>query len=215
MTAARTPLQSACAAAIDSIKALADSPVAGMTGLYIQREPEAIKALGEATSQIAPAFDNLFATIASEADVSGDYDNGLIIDQINDGLAPALRRAAEELYEDQNLSPREQRYRRVLSKQVLDFSSPGRMISGKKRCPDGHVCVFNANVCLKSKGKIWFGDLDLTLDADELLRLAAELREDVYVLREMDARFTTESSPRYENAVACYSPPRDEFRRNG
>jgi hypothetical protein len=106
-----TPLQSACVTAMATIKALADSPVAGMTGLYIQREPEAIEALGDAASAIAPSIDNLFATISSEADVAGDYDNGLIIDQIADGLAPALRRAAEELYEDQEVSPREDRRR--------------------------------------------------------------------------------------------------------
>jgi hypothetical protein len=82
------------------------------------------------------------------------------------------------------------------------FLRLGRMISGSKRGPKGHVCVFNANICIKSKGKIWFGDLDLTADAEHLKSLAAETGEDLYVLREMDARFTNEASPKYENAVA-------------
>jgi len=85
---------------------------------------------------------------------------------------------------------------------MIDFKRPGRMISGNKRGPEGHYCVFNANVCIKSKGKIWFGDLDLTSDMPDLERLANEVGESVYVLYEMDARFQNESSPLYENAVA-------------
>lgn len=88
----------------------------------------------------------------------------------------------------------------------VDFSRPGRMISGTKSGPPGHICVFNANVCLKSAGKIWFGDLDLTADTEDLKRLAAVKVEDVYVLREMDCRFESQASPRYENAVAIIKP---------
>lgn len=85
------------------------------------------------------------------------------------------------------------------------FFSLGRMISGNKTGPKGHVCVFNANICAKSKGKIWFGDLDLTADAEMLRKYAAEVGEDLYILREMDARFTHEAAPLYENAVAIVS----------
>lgn len=81
----------------------------------------------------------------------------------------------------------------------------GRMISGSKRGPEGHLCVFNANICTKSKGKVWFGDLDLTADVDELKAFAAEQGEDIYILREMDARFRNEAKPLFENAVARYS----------
>ncbi len=86
------------------------------------------------------------------------------------------------------------------------FDYPGRMISGSKRGPKGHVCVFNANVLSKSRGKFWFGDLDLTLDADELKALAAKEGEPIYVLHEMDARFMTEANPKWENAVAIVYP---------
>lgn len=88
----------------------------------------------------------------------------------------------------------------------IDFTYPGRMLNGTKRGPEDHVCVWNANVLVKSKGKIWFGDLDLTTDADDLKCLAAERGEDVYILLEHDCRFDTEANPRYENAVAKITP---------
>lgn len=88
----------------------------------------------------------------------------------------------------------------------IDFTRPGRMISGSKIAPAGHKCVWNANICQKSKGKIWFGDLDLTTDAAELQRLASEVGEPIYILREQDARFLNEAKPLYENAVAVIQP---------
>jgi hypothetical protein len=88
----------------------------------------------------------------------------------------------------------------------INFERMGRMISGSKKPPDGHICIFNANVCTKSKGKIWFGDLDLTTDADDLKSLASKMGETLYILREMDARFTNEATPLYEKAVASVVP---------
>ena len=82
----------------------------------------------------------------------------------------------------------------------------GRMISGTKTSPKGHVCVFNANLCTKSKGKFWFGDIDLTDDIEQLKLAAQEQGEDVYVLREIDARFQNEATPKFENAVARIEP---------
>jgi hypothetical protein len=82
----------------------------------------------------------------------------------------------------------------------------GRMISGSKRGPEGHVCVFNANLCTRSGGKVWFGDIDITADAEQLKALAAEKGEDVYVLREHDARFQNEAKPLLGNAVAIVTP---------
>ncbi len=89
---------------------------------------------------------------------------------------------------------------------MIDFTSPGRMISGDKRCPKGHVCVFNANVCSKSRGKFWFGDIDITADASDLKKLAAKEGEEIYILRERDARFGNEATPLFEKAVACIHP---------
>lgn len=81
----------------------------------------------------------------------------------------------------------------------------GRMISGSKsgyreRYPNNNV-VFNANIVAKSRGKVWYGDLDLTLDTENLTWVAKELGEPLYILREMDARFENEdqSFEFYEN----------------
>lgn len=84
----------------------------------------------------------------------------------------------------------------------------GRMISGSKTAPKGHICVFNANLCTKA-GKFWFGDLDLTEDKDKLQVLADEKGETIYVLREKDARFQNEAKPLLENAVAVIEPNRE------
>lgn len=85
---------------------------------------------------------------------------------------------------------------------------PGRMISGSKSAySDSHkqnVPIFNANLCTKLRGKIWFGDLDLTLDKDKLATLAIELNEDIYVLRELDARFENEAAPKFEEAAIIF-----------
>jgi hypothetical protein len=85
----------------------------------------------------------------------------------------------------------------------------GRMISGSKsgyynRYPK-NIAVFNANVCTKNEGKIWFGDIDLTLSREELSELSRSLETDVYVLYEMDARFENEASPKLENALVVFS----------
>lgn len=88
----------------------------------------------------------------------------------------------------------------------INFFSMGRMISGSKTSPKGHICVFNANICVKSKGKIWYGDIDITADADRLKEYAAHVGEDIFILREKDARFANEAKPKYENAVAIVRP---------
>jgi hypothetical protein len=71
----------------------------------------------------------------------------------------------------------------------------GRMISAHKISPKGEFCVWNANVIAESSGKVWFGDLNITKDATKLKEVAIEIGEKLFVLREMDARFETESDP--------------------
>jgi hypothetical protein len=85
----------------------------------------------------------------------------------------------------------------------------GRMIAYSKtdysrRHPD-HVAIFNANVCVDA-GKIWHGDLDLTLDELKLGELARRIGETVYVLYEYDGRFENEDSPLLEEAVSSVTP---------
>lgn len=73
----------------------------------------------------------------------------------------------------------------------------GRMVAGSKSTyleayPNNNV-IFNANIVIKSRGKIWYGDLDLTLDGESLQKIASELGESLYILREMDGRFENEN----------------------
>ncbi len=74
----------------------------------------------------------------------------------------------------------------------------GRMISGSKSFyyseNKGNIIVFNANVVIASKGKIWHGDLDVTIDEPNLKKIAQVLEEDLYVLGEHDARFENEDA---------------------
>lgn len=74
----------------------------------------------------------------------------------------------------------------------------GRLISGSKSAyrelhPESDV-LFNANIFILGKGKIWWGDLDLTLEWDKLEMIASTLGKSLYVLREMDGRFEWEES---------------------
>ena len=69
----------------------------------------------------------------------------------------------------------------------------GRMISGYKEAPEGCKCVWNANLVSPTKGKVWFGDLNLTREGDKLKLVSIAAGETLYVLREMDCRFETEN----------------------
>ena len=88
---------------------------------------------------------------------------------------------------------------------IKHLGSIGRMISGTKTGPKGHVCVFNANVIVDGR-KRWFGDLDLTKQAKQLREAAKEIGQPLYILREMDARFDNEAKPLIEKAVEIIQP---------
>ena len=73
----------------------------------------------------------------------------------------------------------------------------GRVISSSKseylkRYPDNQVC-FNANIFVLGEGKVWWGDLDLTLDRENLEMVANDSRKDLFILREIDGRFGNEN----------------------
>ena len=89
---------------------------------------------------------------------------------------------------------------------MTKFFMHGRMMSGSKRHTPGHVEVYNANIFTREGGKVWFGDLDLTADADRLKEFAAEQGHELYVLHEMDGRFEYERKPRWDRAVARITP---------
>lgn len=89
--------------------------------------------------------------------------------------------------------------------ELLGF--PGKMISGSKsgyhkRYPN-NLIVFNSNliVMIDRPIKLWYGDLDLTISLDKLKEVAEAIGQDIIVLRETDARFENENSPRIENFV--------------
>jgi hypothetical protein len=86
---------------------------------------------------------------------------------------------------------------------------PGRMISGSKsgyrdRNPD-NFAIFNSNICTEA-GKVWFGDIDVTLQKETLCELAKANNETLYVLYEMDARFENEESPLLSKAAIKFLP---------
>ena len=72
-----------------------------------------------------------------------------------------------------------------------------------------HMIIFNANIFTEEEGKVWYGDLDLTLDGDKLQEVATDAGRTLYVLYEMDGRFGKENqdvSKLQEVAVMCYKP---------
>lgn len=92
---------------------------------------------------------------------------------------------------------------------MIDFTRPGRMISPSKtrynvEHPDNEV-VFNANLCTRTE-KIWWGDIDLTLDSDDLQRFADARGEPLFLLRESDGRFASETTPLLNRAIVTFIP---------
>ncbi len=73
------------------------------------------------------------------------------------------------------------------------------------RHPDNLV-IFNANLCTKEHGKIWYGDLDVTLSKDRLQQLATNLGCRLYVLHEMQARFNNADAPVFKKPAAVFYP---------
>jgi LmbE family N-acetylglucosaminyl deacetylase len=75
----------------------------------------------------------------------------------------------------------------------------GRMISWsksnyRKNHPD-HFAVFNGTIADVSGAGLWWGDLDLTVDEERLVQLAAALETTLYVFYEGDwPRFGAEST---------------------
>jgi hypothetical protein len=90
----------------------------------------------------------------------------------------------------------------------------GRMISGSKsgyrRYYPDNLVVFNSYMVVVTKtgaSKVWFGDVDITLDREKLKQVAKELDATVFIIYEMDGRFENENSPVLSRYV--YSVDRD------
>lgn len=81
-----------------------------------------------------------------------------------------------------------------------------RMISGSKsgyrqRYPENKV-VFNANIIIPSEGKVWYGDLDITLDHEKLLEVVKEINEPLYILQEFCCRFGEEDKTKTKELMS-------------
>ena len=89
-----------------------------------------------------------------------------------------------------------------LAEKHLGF--PGRMLSGSKSAYSNkypnNVVAFNGNL-IANGAKIWYGDIDVTLEKDKIDALGRDLKTSVYVLREHDARFENEKKPLINKAI--------------
>lgn len=86
----------------------------------------------------------------------------------------------------------------------ITIGEPGRTIASSKTSYREHhpdrVPVFNANLALRA-GRVWHGDLDLSVDEPALVAFARRVGQTVYVLHESDGRFEHETDPVLERAV--------------
>tara|TARA_R110000824_G_scaffold169965_7_gene347166 strand:+ start:4135 stop:4539 length:405 start_codon:yes stop_codon:yes gene_type:complete len=75
----------------------------------------------------------------------------------------------------------------------------GYMLDGQKwkysESFPNHLVIFNANVLTKSHGKVWYGDLDVSISHARLKKIAEQVGEPLYVLHESAARFGEENKP--------------------
>lgn len=94
-----------------------------------------------------------------------------------------------------------------LAREILGY--PGGMICGSKsgfrKLYPKKVAVFNSNV-VTAKGKVWYGDFDLTTDEQKLVELAKKSGETIYLIYEMEGRFENEESPKLDRAIYAVKP---------
>ena len=76
---------------------------------------------------------------------------------------------------------------KLLSGRIISFSKSGY----RGEFPDNEV-YFNSNIFVLGEGKIWYGDIDVTKEKEQLENVAREIGKDLYILREMDGRFGNE-----------------------
>ena len=85
----------------------------------------------------------------------------------------------------------------------------GRMISSSKgryrHDNPQNIVYFNANVCTQKDGKMWYGDIDLTVESEKIIEAAKELNLKLLILSESDARFDNEEKPLLDEAMATVS----------
>ncbi len=97
---------------------------------------------------------------------------------------------------------------------------PGRMLYPSKSIRQP-TTIFNANIFNSRAKKIWFGDMEIELDAEKLLALSKRLGP-LFIMREMDGRFLEwiptigylreEALVIIENGAISYSPDFKRYR---
>lgn len=89
------------------------------------------------------------------------------------------------------------------------LGSLGRMVGGSKSIyrhdNPNNIVIFNANVATKKHGKIWYGDLDITLDVEDLKRLSKELGMPVFAFYESQGRFGKEENLPFPEAAFSFT----------
>lgn len=105
-----------------------------------------------------------------------------------------------------------------MEKRVSFEKNLGRMIGGSKsgyrmRNPENDI-LFNAYIFVPSGKKDWYGDLDITKDAQTLQEICDELQEEMIVVPEMLGRFGAEERQYKEleaDAHAKFIPNEKEY----
>jgi len=110
-----------------------------------------------------------------------------------------ISKIQEPIWDDEfknDSSSDNRKYNAVFDKYHLPL---GRMMSWSKsdyrHSYPKNLVVFNGNIVTEKTGKVWFGDLDITRSMEDLQKVADELQENLYVLKEMDCRFENENKP--------------------
>lgn len=88
-----------------------------------------------------------------------------------------------------------------------------RMLSGSKsfyrsKYPSNEV-YFNANIFIEGIGKVWYGDIDLTLDSEKLQEVANQIKKPFFVLSEMSGRFEFQDREDYKEVARASFYPKE------
>lgn len=88
-----------------------------------------------------------------------------------------------------------------------------RLISGSKsfyrsKFPENEI-YFNANIFVEDMGKVWHGDLDITLDSEKLQEVANQIKKPFFVLSEMSGRFEFQDRKDYKDVAKASFYPKE------
>lgn len=100
-----TNITDAIDAAIAQLVAMRATSAVKLDGIDLPKSGDALRSLVQSSDGVITAIDSLFSAISAQADVSNNYDDGLICDTIADGLCGPLLRKAEEADDEASLTP--------------------------------------------------------------------------------------------------------------